>query len=121
MGKFITLIEDDQDIAEFLTLRMKESGLNVKTCHNGEDGLRFALSNSCAMIVLDLVLPGVMGVDLLKRVRKIKPKLPVIVISGAGSVEIQEAKEAGANICIEKPVDDREILKHLLDYMGKSK
>jgi len=117
MEKYIALIEDDKDVAEFLSQKMEGAGLAVRLCYNGEDGLQTALSESCYLVTMDLIIPGLMGVDLIKKVREKRPDLPIVVISGAGPTEISDAINAGANLIIEKPVDDKELLKHLFDFM----
>lgn len=78
------LIADDHDVVRHgLTLILEKSGEMkvVASCDNGTDALNWLCNNTCDVALLDIAMPGINGIDLLKQLRKDKPKLPVLILS----------------------------------------
>ena len=113
-AKTILIIEDDQDLADMVASYLKaEGGFHPRICHDGVSGLRRALLRRPELILLDLQLPGLNGMEICRQLRK-TPKtksVPIIMIS-ACTQEIDRIVcfEAGADDYVMKPFSPRELL-----------
>jgi DNA-binding response OmpR family regulator len=100
----ILLIEDDVRVAQLLALAFEEEGHVTAISHSGEDGLRCLERESPEALVLDVRLPKMSGIDVLRAVRAMDQTLPVILITGyATQGEMAEARALGALEILEKP------------------
>jgi DNA-binding response OmpR family regulator len=107
----ILLIEDEPGIVDFLARGLRAEGFVVEAALDGIEGSRRALQESFDMVVLDLMLPGLGGMELLERVRASKPELPVIVLTARGEIEDRVAGlDAGAVDYLVKPFSLAELL-----------
>ncbi len=100
----ILLVDDDKESCAALSLLLEKSGYSVVTCHSGEDALIRVQNHPFDLIISDLVLPGLSGIDVLKRVREESSDTCVILITGKASTETAvEAMREGALDYITKP------------------
>jgi DNA-binding response OmpR family regulator len=107
----ILVIEDDKDIARLVELHLKDSGYQVTLSFDGDDGVDKALSGSFDLIVLDLSLPGVDGLEICRRVRAASVYTPVLVLSSRSSErERVLGLETGADDYLTKPFSVPEFL-----------
>src|SRR5438067_12092725 len=83
----VLLVEDDADLASSVAQAIRESGLAVDVARTGPEALRAALSFDYAAVVLDLLIPGMHGLAVLREVRATKPRLPVLVMSALDRTE----------------------------------
>jgi two-component system, OmpR family, response regulator len=83
----ILVVEDDDKIASFVVNGLKQSGFAVDRAKDGEQGLDFALSVPYDAAVLDLMLPGLDGIALLRQLRQKKISLPVLILSARAGVD----------------------------------
>ena len=83
----ILLVEDDPKIASFILKGLKAEGFAVDHADDGEKGLDLALTEPYAAAIVDVMLPKLNGLELIKTVRREKVKTPVIVLSAKGAVE----------------------------------
>ena len=105
LNKKILIIEDDHVVAGIYRNRLQVDGFNVETASDGQQGLDKVQSFRPDLLVLDLMLPKVNGVEIIKFVRSQKEfeSLPIIVFSNSYlSAMVQEAWKAGANTCLSK-------------------
>lgn len=110
MNKLIFIVDDEQSISKLLTYWVKEKWkYDVEVFTNGEDALR-RLGVKPDLILLDIMLPGMNGIDILKRVKQIDENLPVIILSAQGSIEVAvEALKFGAFDYFPKPIDTQRL------------
>lgn len=104
-GKKVLVIEDQEDIARMYELRLKKEGYEVKLANNGAWGLELALGQTFDLIVLDLVMPALNGLDVLKEIKanRCNRDTPVVVLSNSGQEkDIEEAKQMGATLYLLK-------------------
>jgi DNA-binding response OmpR family regulator len=95
--KKILIIEDEKPLAHALELKMTHEGYETTVCSTGESGLNEALSGKYALILLDLILPGIDGFTILQEMKNKKVKAVVIILSNLGQDEDRaKAKEFGA-------------------------
>ena len=106
----ILVIEDDLPLAGFLQKGLQAESYTVDAAHDGETGLDLALDTECDLLVLDLNLPKMDGLTLLRRLRPAKPNLPVLVLTARSRVEDRvHALDCGADDCLNKPFSFAEV------------
>ena len=95
----ILLIEDDSFLRELMSEKLRNSGYNVIEAADGNEGLKKIQTENPALVLLDLILPGIDGFDLLREFRKeLKIEVPIIVLSNLGNKDdIDRVMAAGAN------------------------
>jgi len=100
----ILVVDDEQVIREGSRRILTKEGWKVTIAENGEEGLKFVKNNEFHILLLDLMMPGIGGMEVLKRVRETHPDLLVIVITGYATIEnAVEAMKNGAYDFIPKP------------------
>ncbi len=82
----LLLVEDDFKIASFVIRGLKDSGFEVDHMNDGEDGLRMALNESYDAAIIDIMLPKIDGLALIKKLRKQKINLPILILSAKRSI-----------------------------------
>ncbi len=106
MSEKVLLVDDEQDFLDTLGERMKDRGMNVSSTTSAEEALRKVDTESYDAIVLDLMMPDMDGLQLLKAIKKKKPELQVILLTGHARVDKGiEAMKLGAVDFLEKPAD----------------
>jgi DNA-binding response OmpR family regulator len=107
----ILLVEDEPGIVDFLKRGLQAEGFVVEAALDGVDGEQRALRESFDMVVLDLMLPGAGGMEVLAKLRDAKPDLPVIVLTARSEIEDRVAGlDAGAVDYLVKPFSLAELL-----------
>jgi DNA-binding response OmpR family regulator len=107
----VLLIEDEPGIVDFVRRGLEAQGFAVEAALDGIEGERLALKGECDAIVLDLMLPGRSGLEILAAVRRAQPSLPVIVLTARGEIEDRvEGLEAGAVDYLVKPFSMAELV-----------
>ena len=108
-GNVILVADDDGDILEYVKLRLELAGYGVLTASTGEEALTLALEHRPDLAVLDLVMPKMSGMELIRRIRE-EPSvstMPLIVLSAhVGQWDVERALEAGADYYLSKPFTD---------------
>lgn len=111
--KNILVIDDEADIVELVAYNLKKEGFDVETAHDGEEGLKKIDSKKYDLIFLDLMLPGIQGIELCKIVRSNPEtsRIPIIMLTAKGE-EIDKiiGLEVGADDYITKPFSPRELV-----------
>ena len=106
----ILVIEDDLPLASFLQKGLQAESYTVDTAYDGETGLDRDLDTECDLLVLDLNLPKMDGLTVLRRLRPSKPNLPVLVLTARSRVEDRvQALDCGADDCLTKPFSFAEV------------
>ena len=83
----ILVIEDERTLAAFIEQSLRAEGYAVTVVHDGESGEAAALTGDYALVLLDVMLPGQSGLDVLSAIRARLPELPVIVLTARAAVE----------------------------------
>jgi two-component system OmpR family response regulator len=110
----ILLVEDEQEIADFVRDGLGGQGFSVDHCDNGEDGLAMATSQSYDAIVLDITLPGQDGLSVLGQLREKNDNVPVVIITARGEAEDRiEGLNLGADDYLPKPFYMDELIARL--------
>jgi DNA-binding NtrC family response regulator len=112
----ILLVDDEEKFLKVLSQRMEGRGLKVDTSTTGEDALNKVKEKDFDAIVLDLAMPGMSGLETLKRIRSENPDVQIIMLTGHGSVEKGvEAIKEGAVDFLEKPADIEKIMEKIAE------
>lgn len=107
----ILVVEDEPDIADFVTRSLETAGYAVKCAADGDTGAREALNGDYALILLDVMLPGRSGLDVLDAFRAKDKRTPVILLTARAEVDDKVAGlDRGANDYIVKPFSIDELL-----------
>jgi CheY-like chemotaxis protein len=113
-GTRVLVIEDDRSIAQLVELELEERDLDVRCCHDGILGLEAVTEFEPAVILLDIMLPGMDGVGVLKRIRQRGNRVPVIMLTARGaSLDKVHSLDLGADDYVTKPFDMEELLARL--------
>jgi CheY-like chemotaxis protein len=100
----ILLIEDDVRVADLLALAFEEAGHEMSTSYSGEEGLRYLEGTLPDALFLDVMLPKMSGIEVLRVIRQRYPMLPVVLVTGlATDRDMNEARSLGVVDIIQKP------------------
>lgn len=111
--KKVLIIEDEESITEFLELELKHEGFDVTVFHDGRDGLEAALNNHFDLILLDLMLPHLNGIEICRRIRVVK-ETPIIMLTARDSVmDRVMGLDVGADDYMSKPFSIEELLARM--------
>jgi len=107
----VMIVDDEEGIRESLSGIFEDEGHEVLTAGSGEEALRALKEQTPDVILLDVWLPGIDGLETLKEIKGLNPDLPVIMISGHGNIELAlKATRAGAYDFLEKPLSLERVL-----------
>jgi DNA-binding NtrC family response regulator len=114
----VLLVDDEEQFLDALSQRLEARGLKVKAVTNGEDAVNNVEDHNFDAIIVDLAMPGIDGIETLKRIKEKRPDLEIIMLTGHATVKSGiEAMKLGADDFLEKPVD----LNVLLEKIGEAK
>ena len=114
----LLLIEDDVRVAQVLADAFAADGHETTTRYTGEDGLAYLARERPDAVVLDVRLPAINGIAVLRQIRSTDSVLPVIIMTGlATPSEVAEARRLGVTEIIEKPY----VLKHLSEALARAR
>jgi two-component system response regulator CpxR len=117
----VLVIDDDIELCQLLTEYLEPEGLNVRTVQNGNQGIEEALSGDYELIVLDVMLPGINGFDILRRIRA-SSNMPVLMLTARGDdVDRIVGLEMGADDYLPKPFNPRELVARIRAILRRSK
>ena len=107
----ILVVEDERTLAGFIEQSLQADGYAVTVANDGEHGELEALTGDYGLVLLDVMLPGKNGLQVLDAIRARKPELPVIVLTARGAIEQKvEGLDRGANDYVTKPFSFEELL-----------
>lgn len=121
--KKVLIVEDEKDLAELLAFNLEKEGYAATCVHDGKQGLERAAADLPDLILLDLMLPGMLGTDICKALRK-EPRtsrIPIIMITAKGDeIDRVVGFEVGADDYIVKPFSMREVALRVKAVMRRS-
>ena len=118
----ILIIEDDHDIAELVSIHMIDTGFETEKVHDGKEGLIRAMEDTYELIILDLKLPGMDGLEICRKLRMEKINTPIIMLTSK-SEEIDRVLglEIGADDYMTKPFSIRELVARVKSVLRRGK
>lgn len=109
----ILIIDDDKDLCDLLKDYLTPEGFNIGAVHSGLEGVELALSGQHALVVLDVMLPGINGFEVLRRIRAAS-RIPVVMLTARGEdVDRIVGLEIGADDYLPKPFNPRELVARI--------
>ncbi|TMQ72142.1 MAG: sigma-54-dependent Fis family transcriptional regulator [Candidatus Eisenbacteria bacterium] len=119
-GERVLVVEDDRDMREMLADELGVAGYEVVAAPGGDDALRRLGEGAFAAVVTDLMMPGMLGSELLKRIREVDRDVPVIIITAFGTIDsaVQSIKE-GAVHYVTKPFRMEQLLRPLAGALAE--
>ena len=113
-GTRILIVEDDRSIARLLQLELEHRGFVVRCAHDGPSGLEAALGFEPSVVILDIMLPGMDGVGVLKELRRQGSGVPVIMLTARDtSADKIHSLDVGADDYLTKPFDTEELMARM--------
>src|ERR1044072_7749462 len=111
MTKKALVIDDDIATLELMKFQLNEERFDVMTTERGQKGISLVEENEFDIILTDLHLPDISGIEMVRRCKEISPDTEIIMVTGFGSMEKAiEATKAGAFYYVEKPVEFEELI-----------
>jgi DNA-binding NtrC family response regulator len=121
-GKRVLVVDDETTLRRVTQVQLEQEGYVVSTAASGHEALGILENTSQDLVVTDLRMPGMSGMDLLRQIRAHHPNVAVIIVTAYGSHSVAtEAIEAGAYDCIAKPVNPdmlRSIVRRAFEYLA---
>lgn len=106
----VLIVDDEKDFVEMFSLRLKGQGEKVSTAFSGKEALEVLEKESIDVVILDIRMPGMDGIDTLKQIKALFPMVEVILLTGHGSAETAvEGMKLGAFDYLMKPADFEDI------------
>lgn len=108
----VLLVDDEAEFAATLAERLTLRGMDARTASRGEEALALLESDPPDVVVLDVMMPGLGGIQVLQRIKRQYPKIQVILLTGmTAAVEAEEARRLGAFDCLMKPLRIDELIR----------
>jgi PAS domain S-box-containing protein len=117
----ILLAEDEPVNVKFLQITLKKTKANVIVARNGLEALNIALDQNVDLILMDIMMPEMDGFEASKRIRKQKPNLPILGLSGHAMVEEGKIADAGITELLTKPIQGLDLIRKLDAYLTKTR
>ncbi len=110
----ILLVDDEQDFVEILSMRLEEAGENVTAAYNGQGCLDKLETQEFDVVILDIKMPGMDGIQTLRKIKILYPLVEVILLTGHGTTETAvEGMKLGAYDYLLKPADFEDLTTKL--------
>ena len=117
----ILLVDDDQDLSELLQEYLEAEGFDCTPAFDGTTGLALAIEHNFDLIILDIMLPGQTGIEVLKQLRQTRSSVPVLMLTAKGDdVDRILGLELGADDYVPKPCNPRELLARIKAILRRS-
>src|SRR6476646_1853241 len=117
----ILIVDDDFELCSLVSEYLAPEGFRVESVHDGETGLQRALSGNYLMVVLDVMLPGMSGFDVLRRIRATS-RVPVLLLTARGEdVDRIVGLEIGADDYLPKPFNPRELVARIRAILRRTR
>src|SRR6202051_5078962 len=117
----VLVIDDDVELCALVQEYLTAEGFSLKAVHDGEQGLKQALTGEYTLVVLDVMLPGINGFEVLRRIRSVS-KIPVLLLTARGEdVDRIVGLEIGADDYLPKPFNPRELVARIRAILRRSR
>jgi two-component system, OmpR family, copper resistance phosphate regulon response regulator CusR len=117
----ILIVEDEPKVASFIKKGLEENSYTAEIAHDGLSAEKMATANKYNLFILDIIIPGINGLELCKRLKKIYPDIPVLMLTALGTTDDKiNGFDAGAEDYLVKPFEFREMLARVKVLLKKN-
>jgi DNA-binding response OmpR family regulator len=117
----VLLVDDEAEFAATLAERLTLRGMDARVASRGEEALQLLQSDPPHLVVLDVMMPGLGGMEVLRRIKRQYPKIQVVLLTGmTAAVEVEEARRLGAFDCLMKPLRIEELIRVIGEAIAAS-
>ena len=122
--KHVLVIDDENFVRKTICDNLKLSGYQIASAANDEEGLKMIEASALpGVVITDIIMPGMSGLEVISEIRKSYPSIKVIAISGGGRIKesedlLEKARELGANATLSKPIDLDELERAVEELLG---
>ncbi len=110
----ILVVEDEQKVAAFLKAGLEEQGYTIDLAYDGYTGEKLVLNNEYNLILLDVIIPITNGIELCKRIKSLKPEMPILMLTALGTTEDKVTGfDSGADDYLVKPFEFKELIARI--------
>lgn len=114
MNAKVLLVDDEEQFVEVLAQRLQTRGFHVETTFNGDDAIQLIGQHDVDVVILDVLMPGRDGIEVLREIKRIKPLVEVIMLTGHGTVDTAiSGMKLGAYDYLMKPTDTSELVEKI--------
>jgi DNA-binding response OmpR family regulator len=107
----VLIVDDSRDFVEYTSRRLRVRGMKVLTAFTGEAALKVIRQEPIDIVLLDILMPGMDGIETLRKIKQIAPTIEVVMMTGHGTNDTAEqGKELGAQAYLLKPMDFNALL-----------
>ena len=118
----VLLVDDEKELISSMAERLTTRGFAVHTVFDGLSAIEYVEKNPVDAVVLDLQMPGIDGLETLKRIKKVNPEIKVIMLTGHGTLETAlEGQREGAEEYLIKPCDIIHLSEMIISLVGRSR
>ena len=117
----VLIVEDEATDLAILKGIVKGAGHDVYSASDGEQAFKTYLRTDIDVVITDLHMPRVGGIELITAIRALFPEAPIIAVSGKGPELLAAAKDKGALVALSKPVDRKELLEAITHAVGSGR
>jgi DNA-binding NtrC family response regulator len=114
----VLLVDDETEFVSALAERLNLRGFDAQTATSGEEALGKISQGPPDVVLLDMLMPGMGGLEVLKRIKKGYPQVQVILLTGRGSWDSIQGIREGAYDCLMKPIQIEELMEIMANAMG---
>ncbi|MEO5357335.1 MAG: response regulator [Nitrospirae bacterium YQR-1] len=116
----VLLVDDEKEFVDALAMRLKLRKFNVSVAYNGLDAINSVEQLKPDIVVLDMKMPLMNGIEVLRRLKISMPTLPVIILSGySNEADIKEAQAVGISDILGKPPEIAQLINSILKALGR--
>ena len=117
----ILIVEDEPKVASFIKKGLEENSYTAEIAHDGLSAEKMATFNKYSLFILDIIIPGINGLELCKRLKKAYPEIPVLMLTALGTTDDKiNGFDAGAEDYLVKPFEFREMLARVKVLLKKN-
>lgn len=117
MSKTILIVDDEQGYRDLLNMELSDQGYRVLTADGGPEALEILRKERVELIITDMKMPKMDGLDVVIASRRLRPGIPIILMTGYAVEErVQEALARKASVCLRKPFDMGELISLVEQY-----
>lgn len=117
----VLLVDDEAEFVSALAERLDMRGFDAQTATSGEEALERINASPPDVVLLDVLMPGMNGLEVLKRIKASHPQIQVILLTGRGSWDGIQGIREGAYDCLMKPIQIEELMQIMADAMDSVK